>query len=258
MRFTVFTRSDDFSKSLGDHLKETIAAQQNWVYDPQKPALVICVGGDGTLLRAIHAYEERLDETLFTAIHTGTLGFFTDYTKNEIDEFLSDLLHKEPVTESYPLIEAVLDDGRVFRALNEIRIGSFSNTVYYDIFIDDEFFESISSCGLCVSTQAGSTGANRALRGAVVENGLNVLEMAQIMPVDHINHHSLTSPYIMNRDRRITLKGKSIEESILCHDHLVAQNLKGVFSIDIHLCKRSVRFARYRPYSYLKRLRNLF
>lgn len=258
MKFTVFTRNDDFSKDLGEHLKQTVSARPGWVYDESDPCLVICVGGDGTLLRAIHKYENQLDHTLFTAIHTGTLGFFTDYTKNDIDTFLTDLLTKEPRIESYPLIEAVLDDGTEYRALNEIRIGSFASTVYYDVFIDGEFFESISSCGLCVSTQAGSTGANRALHGAVVENGLNVLEMTQIMPVDHVNHHSLMSPYIMHRDRKITLKGKSIEDSILCHDHLVTDRLKGVSSIEIRLCEKSVRFARYRSYSYLKRLRNLF
>lgn len=219
---------------------------------------MICIGGDGTLLRAIHSYESKLDSIVFTAIHTGTLGFFTDYTANQLVTFLDDLKNREPVVESYPMISAALDDGREFYALNEIRLGSFSNTVYYDIYIDGEFFESISSCGICVCTQAGSTGANRALQGAVVENGLNMLQMTQIMPVSHINHHSLVSPYILNPDRVIELRGKSLDDSVLCHDHLETSRLRGVSHVTIRLSERQVRFARFRPYSYLKRLRNLF
>ena len=37
--------------------------------------LFFSVGGDGTLLRAIHTYIDKLDEIQFVAIHTGNLGF---------------------------------------------------------------------------------------------------------------------------------------------------------------------------------------
>lgn len=260
IRFSLFTRDDSFSKQIALDLRNTLIEQFHDVYCEDSPSIVICIGGDGTLLRAIHAYEDQLDKISFVGIHTGTLGFFTDYTKNDLEQFVYDLHQNELKIESYPLIEAVLDDDetQVYSALNEIRIGCFTTTVVYDIYIDNEYFESVCSSGVSVSTQAGSTGANRALNGAIVDNGLEIMELTQIMPVSHINQHSMTSPYILKRDRVIDFYGKSLEHSNFCYDHLETGKLKGVKKVTVRLSKRKVNFARFRPYSYLTRLKNLF
>jgi len=36
-----------------------------------------------------------LDEIQFVAIHTGNLGFFTDYTQDEVDHLVYDLKHNQ-------------------------------------------------------------------------------------------------------------------------------------------------------------------
>lgn len=258
MKFTIMTRKDDYSRRLKEQIARTLILDYDEVEDNEHPELIICIGGDGTILRAIQKYKDELSHVAFVAIHTGTLGFFTDYTKEDIDEFLHDIHTNKPVLEACPLVEAVLDTGERFLALNEIRIGSFRSTVHYDLFVDGEYFESVSSCGICVCTQAGSTGANRALNGAVVESGLEVLELTQIMPVEHKNQHSLISPCIFKKDRTILVSGDSLQESILCYDYAESEKLKGVSSVKIRLSKQSVLFARFRPYSYLKRLKNLY
>lgn len=258
MRFTIYCREDSFSHSLKDQLSKRLVEEYDEIRDDQNPELVLCIGGDGTILRAIHHYQNCLSSLLFCAIHTGTLGFFTDYTKEEIEEFLHDLHTRKPRIESYPLVEAITETGEVYRALNEIRIGSFTSTVHYDLFVDGEYFETVSSCGICISTQAGSTGANRALNGAVVESGLNVLELTQIMPVSHRNQHSLTSPCIFNKNREILVSGPSLNYSVLCYDHLETDHLRDISWVKVRLSNQVVRFARFRPYSYLKRLKNLY
>lgn len=48
------------------------------------------------------------------------------------------------------------------------------------------------------------------------------------MPVSHANHHSFVSPYIMNKNRVVTLKGKSLEESILCCDYFETPKLTDI------------------------------
>lgn len=258
MRFSVYTRDDDFSRELAVKLNRIMIDEFHDKFDDESPQIVVCIGGDGTILRAIHQYEDQLDQLVFVGIHTGTLGFFTDYTKDNLCEFIRDLHERKPVIESYPLIEAIVDDKVSYRALNEIRLGSFTTTVYYDIYIDGEYFETVCSAGICVSTQAGSTAANRSVGGAVVDDGLNIMELTQIMPVSHINQHSMVSPYILKRDRVIEIRGQSLEHSLLCYDHLETKRLKNVQKVVIHLSNKRVQFARFRPYSYLKRLKNLF
>ena len=126
-----------------------------------------------------------------------------------------------------------------------------------DISIDDEFFESSKGSGICVSTQSGSTAVNRALKGAVVDPGLKVLQLCEIMPISHKNHHSLKNPYIMNDNRKISVRGDTLAYAHVCYDHL-ERDLKSISEIIIHSSTKKVRFARYRTYSYLTRLKNLY
>ena len=77
--------------------------------DDEKSEVIFSVGGDGTLLRAIHTYIDRLDEIQFVAIHTGNLGFFTDYTQDEVDHLVYDLKHNQPKIEEFNLLQAALN-----------------------------------------------------------------------------------------------------------------------------------------------------
>lgn len=258
MNYTLFSRSDCFSDQLCDKIYSRLQSQDRFIFNDQNPELVICVGGDGTLLRAIHKYLDHLEGILFVGIHTGTLGFFTDYTADEVDQFLEDM-QKEPFRiDKCHLLEIRTDDSlQAHYALNEFRLGDFLKTVSYDIFIDGEFFERTNGSGVCVSTQAGSTAINRALMGAVIDDGLSVLQLAEIMPICHKSHHSLRNPYIMRSDRTITIQGKSISESSACTDHKTIP-VENASKIEVRTSDKVVRFARFRPYSYLKRLKNLY
>lgn len=256
MRFAIIDRGDENSRSLAAKLLH-ILETRNWICDPDHPELVLCIGGDGTLLRAIHEYMDQLDTVAFLGIHTGTLGFFTDYTEDEIEQMLLDL-EGTPEIEESRLVEAYFpEDGSRCLALNEIRIESASRTLALSISIDGEFFERTNGSGVCISTQAGSTAINRALNGAVIDSGLSVLQLAEIMPIAHKNHHTLRNPYIMKDDRTILLEASSLSDVICSYDHL-ARNLDGLSRIVLRMSERKVRFARYRPYSYLKRLKNLY
>ena len=64
------------------HLLEQAGIQT----DEQQPELVISVGGDGTLLSAFHRYTHLLNDVRFLGVHTGHLGFYTDWRDYELEE----------------------------------------------------------------------------------------------------------------------------------------------------------------------------
>ena len=257
MRFGIIDREDNLSVKKRKSIIERLTSI-GWMYDIENPELVISIGGDGTLLRAIHYYIDILDSVMFVAIHTGTLGFLTDYTNDEIDQFIQDITTKKPDIESRPMLEIQIPQkNQTCYALNDIRIESLGKTLSLDVYIDDEYFENTSGSGLCISTQAGSSAINRALSGAVVDSGLNVLQLCEIMPISHKNHHTLRNPYIMKEDRIITIQGDSLSLARANYDHLDT-GLEDVDVIYIKTSEKKVRFARYRTYSYLKRLKNLY
>ena len=227
MRFATIVRTDDFSESISEYVIRK-CIEFGWNYDRENPELIISIGGDGTLLRGIHKY------------------------------LLNDRFHKNPEFEEMPLLEIkTSQDSDLIYALNEIRIESVSKTLSLDVYIDGEFFEHCNGSGICISTQAGSTAINRALQGAVIDDGLRILQLCEIMPIAHKNHHSLRNPYIMRLDRQIMIRGKSLALARACFDHL-DQSLNDVEELYIKTSEKKVRFARYRNYSYLKRLKNLY
>lgn len=256
MRFTFITREDPVSDQIKNYLFKKLSME--WEYDNTNPELLISIGGDGTLLRGIHKYIKQLETMQVVGLHTGTLGFLTDYTKEELDVFVHDILKKKPKIEEASLLEIDMPSKgiRLF-ALNEIRIESLEKTLSLAVYIDDEFFELSNGSGICISTQSGSTAVNRALSGAVIDSGLSVLQLCEIMPIAHKNHHSLRNPYIMNDNRIITITGSSLSYAKACYDHL-SIDLKDVSMISVKTSDKKVRFARYRPYSYLRRLKNLY
>lgn len=257
MRFAIVDRGDENSKSVSNYLISK-CKEYEWICDEKNPEIVLSVGGDGTMLRSIHHYMDQLDTINFVGIHTGTLGFFTDYTQPEIHLFLNDLMTKKPKIEAFPLLEITLPEvQQTFYAFNEMRIESVGKTLSLDIYIDGEFFEKTTGSGVCLSTQFGSTAVNRALSGAVVDSGLQVLQLCEIMPISHINHHSLRNPYIMRKDRKVIVKGDSIQYAEACYDHLT-RSLDNIHEIHMSTSTKKVRFARYRTYSYLRRLKNLY
>lgn len=56
---------------------------------------MISVGGDGTLLKAFHQFESQLDKVKFIGVHTGHLGFYTDWRDYEIAQLIENLLKDE-------------------------------------------------------------------------------------------------------------------------------------------------------------------
>ena len=259
MRFTVSNRDDENSLYIKNKIIDLLL-QQGWEYSKNNPEIIICVGGDGTILRAIHEYIGNLDTACFVGLHTGTLGFLTDYVQEELDTFIHDLINNKSKIEERPLLEVSFPEkNETIYSFNEVRIESITRTLLLDIFIDGEFFEQTRGSGICISTQAGSSAINRALSGAVVDSGIDVLQLCEIMPITNKKHHSLRNPYIMREDRKIIVKGQGdgLKSAHAAYDYM-DRKLTDISEIHIQTSIKKVRFARYRTYSYLKRLKNIY
>lgn len=257
MKYVVVAKKDEKSHRIEQLVKDRLD-KAGWTYETQCPKLVICVGGDGTLLYGVHKYLACVQEASFLGIHTGTLGFFTDYTEAEIQECLQDLLTKTPEIVTSSLLKITLDNEDVpFYALNEMRVENIVKSQIMDIYVDNELFETCRGSGICLSTQAGSTAYNRSLGGAVIDSGLSLMQLAEITPIQHSKHRSLGNPYIMMANRCVTMRSDTFDTATLCYDHL-NYSLAHTKEIVCEMSDKKVRFARYRPYSYLKRLKNLY
>lgn len=121
--------------------------------DPENPDVVITIGGDGTLISGFHKYQNLVDKIRFIGVHTGHLGFYTDWRNFEINKMVDNLTKKQPSSASYPLLELIITTGagekKKLLALNEATIKRVSKTLKADVYIRDQFLKVLRRWLMC-------------------------------------------------------------------------------------------------------------
>lgn len=262
MRYTIVNRIDEMSAKTCNYVHSQLV-DTHMRRDDKNPELVIVIGGDGTFLVATHKYADIISDVIMVGIHTGTLGFFADFKLDEVDLLIENILNKKPKISSKRLLKTRVinsdESEDIFYSLNEIRIENIIKTQILKVWINQIYLETFRGTGICVSTQAGSTGYNRSLKGAAISDSLELIQMAEITGIHHKLFQSLQVPLILDEDSEISFASPSFKKAILCYDHLSVEitDAKHVFCT---LSKsKIINFARYKPgLSYVHRIKSLF
>ncbi|MCK4027619.1 NAD kinase [Streptococcus suis] len=200
-------KSQEVLQSLWMKLKE-----KKFILTPKNPDVVISIGGDGMLLSAFHKYEKLIDHVRFVGIHTGHLGFYTDYRDFEVDKLVDNLALDTGARVSYPIlnVKVKLMDGRVLtmRALNEATVKRLSKTMVADVFINGVAFERFRGDGISVSTPTGSTAYNKSLGGAVLHPTIEALQIAEVASLNNRVYRTLGSSIVVPKKDKIVIEPK--------------------------------------------------
>ncbi len=254
-KYCTISRNDEFSKEIEKNIQLRME-KERWVFDKETPDFIFVIGGDGTFLHAVHSYLDKLSELCFIGIHTGTLGFFTDYQSDELEQFYNDIFYKNPTIQEYRMLKCQLSD-KIMYGLNEVRVENVHKTQLIDVYINKSKLERFRGTGLCVCTQLGSTAYNRSLNGAVIQNELELLELCEITGIHHREYRSLGSALILHPETEIIFHSSNYEGAVLCWDQY-SLDLREENEVKIQLSNKKVKIARYRPYDYINHLKNLF
>lgn len=255
-RYTTVIRGDELSHQVAKDIDEKL--QGRFVRDDTNPDLVISIGGDGTILDAVHKYIDG--QCSFVGVHTGTLGFFTDYRVNEVDLLIEDIYNGEGSINKRYLLEVdvvTANSTETFYALNEMRTdhGFYSQAI--DISINGDFLEVFRGNGICVSTNSGSTAYNKSLGGAVIYPGIQVMQLTEVAAISHNAYHSLGSPLILDSANEISLISKNFNPLYLGMDHIF-HVIDDVLEVKVRVSQRYVKFIEYRERSFIKRIARAF
>ena len=258
-KFTLVSKEDQTTQEVVRHITKALL-ERHWVLDPKDPEVVISVGGDGTFLRAIHTYQDQLNSLFFVGLHTGTLGFLTNYACEEWEKMIEDLTDGHRTTLELPLLEICVEtqgECHTVMAVNEMRVENVIRTQLLDVSIDGKHLETFRGNGICVSTQVGSTAYNRSLGGAILYEGLNVLQLTEITGIHHHAFRSLGSSLILNEHSVITLESDNFNQAILCYDHLsLPLNQKTRLTVAYSQLKAKLMIREQKDY--IERLKSLF
>lgn len=240
----------------------TLLAENQIKIDNDSPTHVISVGGDGTLISAFQHYYAIVDTIKFIAIHTGHLGFYTDWREYELEELVKSLKENHAESVSYPLLEIQIkekgcDEKRKYLALNESNLKMINETLVCDVYIGDNLFERFRGDGMCVSTPTGSTAYNKSIGGAVLHPRLRALQLTEIASINNTLFRSLSSPMILAPDEWITLQPHTDSDLILTVDSLKI-DCQAVEYINYHIAREEIHFAKYRHTHFWSRVKGSF
>lgn len=263
-KFAIVTKKDELSEEIENSLKKFLL-EKELIEDILNPDYVFVIGGDGTVLSAFHTYLDIINNVKFLSIHTGHLGFYTDYQAKDYEKIFIDMLEKTPKIESYPLVavEAYCKDKRLLSknyALNEITLNNAVGSTYIaEIYIDNEHFENFRGDGICISTPTGSTAYNKSLGGAVINPRMDVFQVAEIAALNNIVYRTLGNSIVLSKEEVLTIKPKaqrnnhrlSIDQSYYSYETLS--------KIDVTLSKtKKISFLRYNEVSFWQRVKRSF
>lgn len=259
-KFKVTARPDELSEKLKQRTIADLTAN-GYEYDELYPDYCFVIGGDGTFIYAVHeimrAHTISLRDMKFYGIHTGTLGFYTDYRDSEYDEFIQTFLEGRCTEVKYPLLQ-VNYAGIKHNAINEIRVENAARTQVIDVYVNGQKFETFRGTGLCVCTQLGSTAYNRSLGGAVIQEGLDLIELTEMAGIHHSKFRSLEAPIVLKGDTELEFRSASFNDAVIGCDADV-YHIDDVNSIKIYIAKTTaVHMLRGRQVSYFDRLKSLF
>lgn len=256
VKYTFVTRGDELSNDIADKIRKELVGVHE--YDEKNPDIVISIGGDGTILNAVHQYMNK--NCAFVGLHTGTLGFFTDYQLDELDDFIKDIKNNQYKILNRHLLEIKIDkkdSEEILYALNELRLDQGLRTQVISVYINDVLFEVFRGNGLCVSTPSGSTGYNKSLGGAIIYPGIPLMQLTEVAGIHHNAYRSLGSSMILDESQIIRLEGDQFDHLLIGIDHLHF-HLKDVESIEVRISQKSAKFLEYKEMSFIKRVRRAF
>lgn len=139
--------------------------------------LVVALGGDGTILKAVHLLGEV--EVPVLGVKFGRLGFLSGASSGSMREAVGTALAGEASIERRATLKAeVVMDGRVvgsYRALNEVVVsrGASARVIALELSIDAHKVARLRADGIIVATATGSTAYALSAGGPIVAPGFD-------------------------------------------------------------------------------------
>ncbi|MEM5565866.1 NAD kinase [Psychroserpens sp. AS72] len=177
--------------------------------------LLISVGGDGTILRAITYVRDY--SIPIVGINTGRLGFLATIQTDEIETAIEHILHGNYKTSERTLLSVETDPKNADLtetnfALNEIAVSRKNTTsmITVETHLNGEYLTSYWADGLIAATPTGSTGYSLSCGGPVITPDANSFVLTPIAP-----HNLNARPLVLRDDTEIQLKVDGREDQHL-------------------------------------------
>lgn len=224
--------------------------------------LMVCIGGDGTFLEAMHRY--NFPSIPIIGINTGHLGFFQEISPLMLDDFIYKYNQNQYSIQKLSTVKIIIKSKELkseHLGINEVVIrGRDSYSIHLNISIDDSFIERFSGDGLLIATPAGSTAYNYSLGGSIVDPRLEVLQVTPIAPMNTTAYRSFTSSILLPSDLSLGIlpdySDKKQQIDIVCDG--TTYQYEDIQEIKVELCETCVNLMRFENYDFWTKVKSKF
>ena len=210
-------------------------------------SLVVVAGGDGTILRTIHAVAAH--SVPIVGVNMGRVGFMSELRVENAAERLPAYLSGDMRVERRMMLRATVTDGDSnlhlsADALNDVVIGrgGVARLLDIDTVVDRQFLTSYRADAVIVSTPTGSTGYALSAGGPIF---FPEAEMIMLQPV--APHTGLRDGLVLPHDTEVTLSATDGKHASLSVDGMEDVELEPDFKVNIRRSPYVARFLRSNP-----------
>ena len=231
----------------------------NFKYDVQviesaedfiKLDFLLALGGDGTMLSAARAIENR--NTPILGIHLGELGFLAEVTSNEMFDRLNMVASGNYGLQKRMVIKSEINNGEgpiTFFALNDFVIdrGKSHRMITLRLKSNERFVADYKADGLIIGTPTGSTAYSLSAGGPIIMPKLKAIVVVPISP------HTLNlRPIVLPDDRilEITFPNDGVDKIAFAVDGQVNEYLDPQAKISIQKASFDIQMIDFKDSNY--------
>jgi len=253
---SLLTEAETLARDLSEHF-----GQGKWALLPADPVdaltravegseLVVTIGGDGTILRGVHAAAPRGIPVL--GINMGRVGFMAELDASDaMDDtgwYLENWEEEDrgPRIENRAMVRATIagSSEKPFHALNDVVVGRGASIRVVDLntVVDGQHIVTYRGDGLVISTATGSTGYGLALGGPVMNPTSGAFLLKPIAA-----HMSLQGGLLLRPAAVVSITIENEAGGMLSIDGFVERYIGSNTTVQVETSEYSARFLRKHP-----------
>ncbi len=203
-----------------------------------KPDVLLAVGGDGTILRAL-----QLADAEVLGINSGSLGFLAEVYAQEIETFLARVVKRDYQVEERLRLKVTVDGERLFDCLNEavVHTANVAKIRHFEIHLDEALVTRVRADAVILSTPTGSTSYSMSVGGPIVDPRVPAIVFGTIAPFK-----PSCRPHVFPAAATVRVTLVKPKECLLVMDGQHETHLKGTETIAVTASEKPARFIRFR------------
>ncbi len=200
--------------------------------------LVLAVGGDGTVLRALQRTTAKV-----LGINSGSLGFLTEITADEFPDTLPRLEKKDFTIEERVKVAVRVNGKRMYDCTNEavIHTAHVAKIRDFEVWLNGTLAQRVRADGIILATPTGSTSYNLSVGGPIVDPRVDALVISAIAPFK-----VATRPIVVPTSAQIRVKLTKPKECLLVLDGQHEVALAGTEDVRFTGSKARAKLVKFR------------